>query len=366
MSEKRVLNWGWYGFENYGDDLLQNTMLSELEKKNIKPIFPMEVKYPHLNAQQVSRSYKELFIRARDCDVLVVGPGGLFPFANRKKLAVFYAVVMWWKLNQRKVVFFGIGISKRVDWISRLLWRRIIRRCDLFFTRSDGFLGTVDVDESDTIQTIADVAFASAITKPSVDACAKKRVGIAVANLFAEDDSKQYENSVSVWSKVCKSLTESGYIVDLIAFTKGKDDMMINDIIRNLPENIGGGVRRVYYNEVSDAVAKWNQYEQAICMRFHSLVLSILANVPALPIAYGHKTASLAEDCALGDYLLYWNPAEKNYFGDLITTDAQRILVKFHAVERNREQVRSNMYEARKHLTDSANEAVKVLMDNIG
>lgn len=116
---------------------------------------------------------------------------------------------------------------------------------------------------------------------------------------------------------------------------------------------------------MSDAVAKWNQYEQVICMRFHSLVLSILANVPALPIAYGHKTTSLAVDCGLGDYLLYWNLAEKNYFGDLITTDAKSILEKFYAIEQQCEQVRLGMDEARKQLTDSADAAVKVLMDNI-
>ena len=125
------------------------------------------------------------------------------------------------------------------------------------------------------------------------------------------------------------------------------------------------GVQQVQYNEVSDAVVKWNQYEQVICMRFHSLVLSILANVPALPIAYGHKTASLAVDCGLSYYLLYWNLAEKNYFGDLITTAAKSILEKFYAIEQHCEQVRLGMDEARKQLTDSANAAVKVLMDNI-
>lgn len=100
-------------------------------------------------------------------------------------------------------------------------------------------------------------------------------------------------------------------------------------------------------------------------MRFHSLVLSVLANVPALPIAYGHKTASLAEACGLGEFLLYWNPAEKNYFGDLVSTDAQSIIGIFHTIERNSDQVRLNMGEARKRLMDSSNAAVRVLLDNI-
>lgn len=366
MSEKRILNWGWYGFENYGDDLLQNTILSELGKNGIKLVFPMEVKYPHLNAEQVSRSYKELFTRAKDCDALIVGPGGLFPFSNRTKLAVFHAAVIWWKLKRRKIFFFGIGVSERMDAVSRYIWKRIIKRCDLFFTRSEGFLDAVGIDETDTIQTIADTAFASGVTTPSLDAHTEKRVGIAVANLFSDADSKRYEDSVSVWSRVCKALIELDYKVDLIAFTKGKDDMMVRDIIKKLPEKIGGGVQQIQYSEVSDAVAKWSQYEQVICMRFHSLVLSILANVPALPIAYGHKTASLAEECGLGEYLLYWNPAQGQYFGGLITTDSQCIIDRFQAIQENQDKILLDMDETRMKLVDSARTAINLLVDYIG
>ena len=34
-------------------------------------------------------------------------------------------------------------------------------------------------------------------------------------------------------------------------------------------------------------------------MRFHALVLSLLANVPTVPIAYGEKTYLLAEKSGL-------------------------------------------------------------------
>lgn len=130
-------------------------------------MFPLKVIYPHLNAKQDSRSYKELFFRAKDCEALIIGPVGLFPFANWKKLIVFYAAVIWWKLKQRKVAFLGIGISKRMDRISRFLWKKIIKKCDLFFTRSDGFLENINLSETDMIQTIADIAFASGVTTPS-------------------------------------------------------------------------------------------------------------------------------------------------------------------------------------------------------
>ena len=239
---KRVFNWGWYGFENFGDDLLQNTMMEKLTSAGIMVVFPMEKANEELQAEQVSRSYKELFLQAKACDALIVGPGGLFPFTNLKKLLVFYAAVLCWKMKKRKVLFFGIGISKRIDDLSRLLWKRIISHSDLFFTRSEGFLNAVGVKETETVQTMADTAFASDVTVPCDDSD-EKSVAVVVANLFKEEDVEPYQKSIAVWRKVCVTLLHEGYNLDLIAFTKGKDDMMIRDIMKSikLPDNIGGG-----------------------------------------------------------------------------------------------------------------------------
>ena len=63
-------------------------------------------------------------------------------------------------------------------------------------------------------------------------------------------------------------------------------------------------------------------------MRFHSLVLSILAGVPAIPIAYGHKTFALAEMCGLKDYTLIWNTFQDEYYGEKIDITSEQILEK--------------------------------------
>ena len=367
MGNKRVLNWGWYGFENYGDDLLQQTMILKLREENIDLVFPMQSKYHYEEATEINRSYKELFYQVKLYDVLIVGPGGLFPFSNVQKLVIFYLAVLYWKYRHKKVIFFGIGISERIDGLSKRLWRRIIRYSDLFFTRDEGFLDAIGVTENGKVQTMADVAFASGI----IESCKDKsevgmRVAIAVANLCKDGDKDTYSRSIKTWQAVCKKLLGDGYKVDLIAFTKGKDDMLINDIassIRTL--KCIGEVQQIQYKEVSNAVARWNEYEQVICMRFHSLVLSILANVPALPVAYGHKTASLAKTCGLADYLLYWNSAEESYFGKIIDTDAQSIIDKFSAIEMNRDTILEHMSQARKKLTYSAEEAINALIHTI-
>lgn len=158
--------------------------------------------------------------------------------------------------------------------------------------------------ESEKIHSMADCVFASKVVS-EVEDTRKNRIAISVANI-QDTNEKAFIDAVSKWSSVVKALTPKGFKVDLIAFTRGSDDRMIREILERT-KNMEGGVRPIYYTDVSNAVDSWNKYKFAIYMRFHSLVLSILNDVPAIPIAYGYKTLSLAEKCGLGDYTLVWN-----------------------------------------------------------
>ena len=154
-----------------------------------------------------------------------------------------------------------------------------------------------------------------------------------------------------------KKLVNKGFSVDLIAFTKGADDKMIDAILSNLKNCVWGGVQPVYYSQATNAVSSWNRYKFAICMRFHSLVLSILNDVPALPIAYGHKTFSLAEKCGLKDYLLVWNTYQSEYFGKTIDISASQILEKVDLLCNSIDSAKTEMLKNKCSLIGSASAA---------
>ena len=361
----KVMNWGYFGFENYGDDLLQSVVYQKFTEMGVEIVVPMQTVYPDLKAEQVDRSLKILLSEILNCNVLIMGPGGLFPFNEIKKLAIYLAVVLRWKLKRRKVIFFGVGISEKMNACCRFLWRIIIKCSDLFITRSTGFLESINVAETECVRTLADIAFASDVTKPYAykNDVNRKTVGIAVANLYTNYNDDLYQKSVDIWSDVCHKILEKGYKIDLIAFTKEKDDRLINDIHNKVDSK--EDVQVIPYCNISNAINKWNQYEQVICMRFHSLVLSVLSAVPALPIAYGHKTANLAKESGLSEYLLYWNTAEKKYFGEAIELNAQRIIEMFDAIINDNEDVINNLRYHRGRLITSAETAISILQDNL-
>ena len=244
MKSRRILLWGWFGFENLGDDLLLNTMLENLSPYSGTITVPMRSQYDikHQNVKQIERNYTALFREISHNDMLIIGPGGLFPFDNPRKVAIYFFIALLWKVFGRKVAFFGVGISERMGSFSKAIWRAIAAISDLFITRSPAVVERIGCIESPKIHTMADTVFASSMKFRN--SCCEDRVGIFVANLEQQGMEDEYKSSVTTWQGVVSELLDRGFTVDLLAFTRGSDDRLISDIAAAFSNRGGGGYRR--------------------------------------------------------------------------------------------------------------------------
>ncbi len=147
MKSQKILLWGWFGFENLGDDLLLNTMLENLSPYSGTITVPMRSQYDikYQNVKQIERNYAALFREIPHNDMLIIGPGGLFPFDNPSKVAIYFFTALLWKVFGRKVAFFGVGISERMGSFSKAIWRATAAISDLFITRSPAVVEKLDV-----------------------------------------------------------------------------------------------------------------------------------------------------------------------------------------------------------------------------
>lgn len=359
MRSQRIMLWGWFGFENLGDDLLLQTMLSHLDYEKRTITIPMKNRYKidNIHINQIDRSYKNLLQGALSNDTIVIGPGGLFPFDNKIKVILYYIIVKIWKLFNRKVIFFGIGVSEKMSEFSAMLWRKIAKTSDLFITRSSDILDRLGLQETKRIHSMADTVFASHLTFKSKSQ--RNTVAIVVANLEQDEKSKSYNQAVITWTQVIEKLLDTGYQVDLLAFKKETDDCMVNSIISAIGSR--GGVYPIYYKEVFNSIGNWKKYSFVVSMRFHSLVLSILADVPVVPIAYGHKTFSLAQKCDLVDFTLIWNSFQKKYYGENLEVSDFQIIEKIDLLCSNIETVKKRIHEKRSEFVISSKSAIEQL-----
>lgn len=353
MRSKKILLWGWFGEENIGDDLLLNTFLAKIANDSCEITVPMATKYAFAqsNIHEIQRTYTALFYEAIKNDTLIIGPGGLFPFDDIPKLIVFLNAICIWKLLNRKVIFFGIGISEKMSRFSTFLWRQIIRKADLFLTRSPDLLEKIGVRESKTVHTISDTAFASNIKfrKGEKSKCAL----VSVANIYSDKNSSAFHDSVNVWSYIVQRIIAEGYNVDLVAFTKGLDDELIVAIKENLTL-LENHIHIINYTTLQNSLDSWGEYSFSVCMRFHALVLSILADVPPFPLAYGHKTYSLAKLSGLEEYTMIWNCFQKQYYGVNIEFSIDKFNQKFEQFLSNQNNIRTALVQEREKHVESA------------
>lgn len=100
-------------------------------------------------------------------------------------------------------------------------------------------------------------------------------------------------------------------------------------------------------------------------MRFHALVLSLLAEVPTIPIAYGQKTYLLAQKGGLSEYVLIWNSFQKEYYGHTQDMRSDDLVKKIDFLLLNYEKVKENMALKTEELKISAKSAMKQLLELI-
>lgn len=363
MKSQKIMLWGWFGFKNLGDDLLLNTMLDILVSDSRIITIPMSTKYDIEidNLKQINRNYKELFNGAFNNEVLIIGPGGLFPFDNAKKVCIYLMVTLLWKLLGRRVAYFGVGISDRMSFVSRKLWKIIASLSDLFITRSPHVIENLGLSESSKKHTMADTVFASNLSFAEFHD--ENRVAVFVANLKQPGMEKKYSDTVRTWQKIVSALLDRGLAVDLFAFTKGTDEKLVSDVATTFIKR--GGVRTILYEDVLSSVTELKKYRFTISMRFHALVLSLLAEVPTIPIAYGQKTYSLAQDGGLSEYVLIWNSFQKEYYGYTQDMSADEVMKKVDLLLLNYEEVKDNMIQETEVLKSSAKSAMKQLLELI-
>ena len=239
MKFQKIMLWGWFGFENLGDNLLLNTMLTNLSSNRRFITIPMSIEYDIAidNLKQIDRSYKELFKGAFNNEVLIIGPGGLFPFDNVKKVFIYLMITLLWKVLGHRVVYFGVGISDCMSFLSRKLWGMIVFLSDLFITRSHHVIEKLGLSETSKKHTMADTVFTSNLL--FAEYCKEDRVAIFVANLKQPGMEKEYNTTVKTWQEIVSALLDRGLTVDLFAFTKGTDDKLVSDIATAFIE--GGG-----------------------------------------------------------------------------------------------------------------------------
>lgn len=303
--------WGYYGFDNFGDDLILMTLLDWIQDINKTAVTHVFIKknnseetLPKNNlVVQEKRSVLNALSKAMsEFDIFIIGGGGIFPSNTSTKLLFYYVISVLMKIRKKSTVCIGVGVEEKnlLHPGNRFLLGKLIKNVDYFVIREEKVCSNCDIKpiaEESLIIPSADIVFSNDYQITSKN---PMLFNIFLANIFDKNDGLDYNSFEKVIVNVIKYIIDLGYDVCLIPFTNTKDQYL-NDKIAELvcSEKCKSFP---YSKDTTMIIDKIKQGRFSLCMRFHAIVLSTVLCIPMCSISYGDKSSKLMKRIGLQNY----------------------------------------------------------------
>jgi len=294
--------WGYYGFDNFGDDLILETLLEwiyEIDDKSKTYVFiekdeKEEILDRFPNTYQRQRTVKTaLKMAMQELDVLLIGGGGIFPASTSTRLGFYYLLSMIMKIRRKKVACIGVGVEEKnlLHKSNRLLLNKLISTVDFFSIREGQLREDKAIlpikNEKEVIPT-ADIVFSRI---PNTNVRIENRFNVFLADIFDIFPNIDYELFEDNIVSIINHILEEGYEVCLIPFTNQKDQKLNDRIALRISSDRCFSMP--YCKDINAILDEISKGSFSLCMRFHAIVVSMLYEIPMCSISYGDKSSKL-------------------------------------------------------------------------
>lgn len=318
---KRFVLSGYFGFKNFGDEAILSVLVQKLQDLNHKiTVISSDPKYTISKFKNIRSVYtfdlSAIFNAILRSDYLISGGGSLLQDTTSFKSLIYYLLVIFIGLFLRKkVIIFAQGIGPINNNIGKFLTKTLLKRCHYVSVRdlkSFELLKSWDIDA----ELLCDPIFS---TKVNNDSAKENKVAIQlrdfktmnedfidrlagkVASEFSDKKIEIYSFQDTIDLDVCKRFEKSLKLLN--------PDLSI-ELYANLTDN--------------EIIQRISKAEYLIAMRFHAIIIGLLAEVKTLGINYDIKVEKIANEFNLPLIDLHTNFT--NQFSELKsqdTTEAQ-------------------------------------------
>ena len=292
MKKRFVLS-GYFGFKNFGDEAILSVLVNKLQSLEHRvTVISSNPEYTINKFKHVRSVYtfnlQSIFNAIRKSDFLISGGGSLLQDTTSLKSLVYYlAIIFIALLLRKKVIIFAQGIGPINNKFGIFLTKTLLKHCKYVSVRdskSFELLKSWGIDS----ELLCDPIFSTKIDKDSekedkvaiqlrdfktmnddfIDRLAEK-----VAKEFADKKIEIYSFQDSIDLEVCKRFEKSLRLLipdsEITLYSNLTDDETIQNI----------------------AKAKY-----LIAMRFHAIIIGLLAEVKTLAINYDIKVEKIANE----------------------------------------------------------------------
>lgn len=285
----KILISGYYGFDNAGDELILESIISSLREQGHEHAITVHSASPSKTASiykvhAVNRwNYLHIILSILSCDVLVSGGGGLFQDRTGNATLYYYLAVLFLaKIFGKKVFIYAVGINE------------LKKHNSFFAARVLGLADKITVREPFSRELLkkwkckaSDIEItADPVLKANVKYRPLKTEHPKVAIVLRPPHKGQL--SVSTFAKIADSLSHliSAKII-FIPFHMQKDLPFTLSVMNSMQS----AARLVKWNNAHELYGIFSDVDMVISQRLHALILAALYEIPLVGISDDPKIA---------------------------------------------------------------------------
>lgn len=291
MKKRFVLS-GYFGFKNFGDEAILSVLVKKLQEHNHRiSIISSDPEYTKSKFKHI-RSYKtfdfsNIIGAIAKSDYLISGGGSLLQDVTSIKSLIYYLLIIFIGLFfNKKVIIFAQGIGPINSKLGQILTKAILKHCSYVSVRDlksfellkqwgiesellcDPIFST-NIESTEKNNTVAiQLRDFKTMNEDFID-----RLALKISKEFKDKNIEIYSFQDSIDLEICKKLEKAINMLDSDIKTK---------IFSNLTDE--------------EIISRISKSEYLIAMRFHAIIIALLAQTKTLAINYDIKVEKIASE----------------------------------------------------------------------
>lgn len=318
-KKEEVLIYGWFGHENLGDELILKSIIDLIKqskkdiKINVMGSKPKNIEryhselnivstYVDINIKSIMRTLKynpfKVIRNLLLSDYLVIGSGGALSDWNPASTkTLFFLINFFAKVRKKPIIMLGVGAGPIIKEESKIKFKQVLEQVDYITLRDNESYQLLKSIGLKNVHLTNDVVYElkEDLSKISMkNNLERNNIGIVIAPLLLNSEEKKlnYKNEII---KYIKKVKELGGNPTLIPFQYEYDINLLDEI----KESVEIEICTIGKDNMWKIIDEFKKQDIIVGMRFHSVVLSIILNIPVIPIIYHEKVYSAVKEFEL-------------------------------------------------------------------
>ncbi len=293
--KKRIVLSGYYGFKNFGDEAILSVLIKKLQQdKNIITVISSDPEYTrslHSNIRSIKTfDFRKIIGSIYKSDILISGGGSLLQDVTSIKSIIYYLLIIFIGLILRKkVIIFAQGIGPINSTIGQFLTKLLLRNCSYVSVRdskSQELMNKWGI-KSDLV---CDPIFSVEVPQN------RKTKTLAIQLRNCKGLNMDFLDRLA--DEVCRNFND--YKIEIYSF-QDSIDLEICQTFEQKLKILAPEINTTLYSGLTNTqiIENISLAQYLISMRFHAIIIGLLAKTKTLAINYDIKVEKLAKEFGL-------------------------------------------------------------------